>query len=147
MTASILPFSRHSCRRRDGRLPGTGYSRVAQADPAPGSCTVESAMIAHPCMGGNHVTAGPTCREEVAGFAPRSQPAVTPISDPIIRVDCHNIAHAVRLPSGELDSRDGDIWWEMGGYWYVSMAGSRHLPRVVTIPPTIAALNERQARP
>ena len=143
MTASILSFSRRSPWRRDGRLPGRA-SRVAQADRTQ---AVESARTAHPETGAHIVTAGPTYHEEVAGFAPRSQPAVTPISDPIIRVDCHNIAHAVRLPSGELDSRDGDIWWRMGDHWYVSMAGSRHLPRVVTIPQTIAALNERQARP
>lgn len=145
MNAQILSFSRHSPRRRDGRLPGAGSPRVAQADRQ--LTAVESAMIAHPCMGGTHVTAGPTYREDVAGFAPRSQPAVTPITDPIIAVDCHNIACAVRLPSGELDSRDGDIWWQMGSHWWVSMRGSRHLPRVVTIPQTIAALNERQARP
>ena len=111
MTASIFSFSRRSPRRRDGRLPQHGNAGVAIAEHP----SLESARIAHP-SGGNHVTAGSTYREGVAGFAPRVPPAVTTI-DPIIGVDCHNIACAVRLPGGELDSRDGDIWWRMGDHW------------------------------
>lgn len=157
MTASILPFSRRSPWRRDGRLPRTG-SEVAIADRTQ---AVESAQI---------VTAGPATREGAAGRGTWQQPAVTTIAaagavdredtagpatrrspaaahtDPITRVTTHNISLAVRTPRGELDSRDGHLWWQMGARWYV-LSPIWPTPTPVMVPQVVAALNARQALP
>lgn len=66
-------------------------------------------------------------------------------SDAIVGVDCHNIAHAVRLADGSLDSCDGDVWRQMGGRWWVK-SNTWKYPTVVTIPETVAALDERNQR-